>query len=255
MPKKAYIGVGKLTNLIPNSSFETNTGWYGVVYDTSQKKFGNQSCNLQTSTTPKSVTIAPPILGHKYYGRTYVKSSGEISATDNRFELYGGDGLGKNWIFAQYNGNYPDWTMKSSIQTITAINATTFYIRSFALSAKSPCWVDGLMLIDLTACFGTGFEPTKEWCDANIPYFDGQFDFPAARNGVARSIKKMYIGVANKARKVKKAYVGVNGVARPFFTSEQKPVRYGALTYFSTGQVDYSSTATTTYVLFFWRRR
>ena len=32
---------------------------------------------------------------------------------------------------------------------------------------------DGLMLIDLTEAFGSGNEPSKEWCDANINYFDG----------------------------------------------------------------------------------
>lgn len=29
------------------------------------------------------------------------------------------------------------------------------------------------MLIDLTAGFGAGSEPTQEWCDANIPFFEG----------------------------------------------------------------------------------
>ena len=29
------------------------------------------------------------------------------------------------------------------------------------------------MVIDLTEAFGEGNEPTKEWCDTNIPYFDG----------------------------------------------------------------------------------
>ena len=34
-------------------------------------------------------------------------------------------------------------------------------------------WFDGIMLIDLTATFGAGCEPTKTWCDANIPFFTG----------------------------------------------------------------------------------
>ena len=28
-------------------------------------------------------------------------------------------------------------------------------------------------VIDLTESFGAGNEPSKEWCDANIDYFDG----------------------------------------------------------------------------------
>lgn len=34
-------------------------------------------------------------------------------------------------------------------------------------------YVDGAMLIDLTASYGAGNEPSKEWCDSNIPYFSG----------------------------------------------------------------------------------
>jgi hypothetical protein len=34
-------------------------------------------------------------------------------------------------------------------------------------------WFDGMMLIDLTATFGAGKEPTAAWCDENIPYFVG----------------------------------------------------------------------------------
>jgi hypothetical protein len=34
-------------------------------------------------------------------------------------------------------------------------------------------WFDGMMLIDLTATFGAGKEPTAAWCDVNIPYFVG----------------------------------------------------------------------------------
>jgi hypothetical protein len=46
-------------------------------------------------------------------------------------------------------------------------------------------WYDGLMIIDLTEAFGEGNEPTKAWCDANIPYFSGtkDFDFPNSGYG------------------------------------------------------------------------
>ena len=32
---------------------------------------------------------------------------------------------------------------------------------------------DGLVVIDLTATFGSGNEPDKDWCDRHIDYFDG----------------------------------------------------------------------------------
>ena len=34
-------------------------------------------------------------------------------------------------------------------------------------------YIDDAMLIDLTAAFGTGNEPTQEWCNTNIEYFAG----------------------------------------------------------------------------------
>jgi hypothetical protein len=45
-------------------------------------------------------------------------------------------------------------------------------------------WFDGFMLIDLTATFGSGKEPTAAWCDANIPYFIGTKDIEINDNSV-----------------------------------------------------------------------
>lgn len=43
-------------------------------------------------------------------------------------------------------------------------------------------WYDGVMIIDLTAACGAGNEPSQEWCDANIPYFNGSYtlDIPVS---------------------------------------------------------------------------
>ena len=35
-------------------------------------------------------------------------------------------------------------------------------------------WFDGAMIIDLTATFGAGNEPSQDWCDKNISYFVGE---------------------------------------------------------------------------------
>jgi hypothetical protein len=37
-------------------------------------------------------------------------------------------------------------------------------------------WFDGTMLIDLTASFGVGNEPSQEWCDQYISYFLGTYE-------------------------------------------------------------------------------
>lgn len=61
------------------------------------------------------------------------------------------------------------------------INRSTFTNGEYPLRVDYDCagnsgamWFDGIMLIDLTEAFGLGFEPTKAWCDENIPYFTGE---------------------------------------------------------------------------------
>lgn len=51
------------------------------------------------------------------------------------------------------------------------------------MASNTIAYIDDAMLIDLTAAFGTGNEPTQEWCDTNIEYFSGnktiQYEAPA----------------------------------------------------------------------------
>lgn len=164
-----------ITNLIPNGSFETTANWSGVTRSTAQAFFGGYSSQLGGSgTIINTVTpTAQPILNHIYYGRHYVKTNGNVTYGDARFELYAGDGAGLNFVFGYNGGNHPTWQMESNRIKLMALNGTNYIIRSFTVNASSTVWTDGLMLIDLTAGFGAGSEPTKEWCDANIPYFEG----------------------------------------------------------------------------------
>ena len=41
------------------------------------------------------------------------------------------------------------------------------------VNATTNSYVDEVMIVDLTETFGAGNEPTKEWCDENINYFEG----------------------------------------------------------------------------------
>lgn len=41
------------------------------------------------------------------------------------------------------------------------------------MDSNTIAYIDDAMLIDLTAAFGAGNEPTQEWCDTNIEYFSG----------------------------------------------------------------------------------
>lgn len=165
-----------LKNIIDDSSFENNL-WNDSNYSTIEKLYGSRSLYFQTGTTiVANIVIDRPIVGHKYYGRRYMKTTGNNTPADCRFEVYGGDGDGLNWIYAWNQGDYPDWGFDSAIHEITSVNydeTIRTIIRCFNVNTSADTWIDGLMLIDLTESFGVGKEPTKEWCDVNIPYFSG----------------------------------------------------------------------------------
>lgn len=167
----------RIKNIVPNASFEKDAEWMFVNYDSSVSFIGSRSARLEATTAMQSsYTTIIPIIGHKYYGREYIKSSGEIGAADNRFEWWGGDGAGLNFVFSRNDGDFPNWTMLSSVIPIDAVNSGSFVVRSFVVDAKNTCWVDGLMIVDLTETFGAGDEPSKEWCDKNIPFFEGEYE-------------------------------------------------------------------------------
>lgn len=162
-----------LKNIVPNPSFEQDSSWIGILYDTSEKLIGSRSSRLE-GTTVTQASVISPIVGHKYYGRSYIKSSGTIGAADDRFEWFAGDGYGLNFVFAHNNGNYPNWTMRSSIISVDTVNGQNYSVRNFVVAAKNTCWTDGLMIVDLTEAFGAGKEPNQQWCDENVPFFDGK---------------------------------------------------------------------------------
>ena len=135
------------------------------------------------------------------------------------------------------------WTMVSAVNTRSTFTSGNYNFRIDFDNGKKAgnMWFDGLMLIDLTACFGAGNEPDVTWCDANIPYFTDRVEikveYPVS-SGVARKVKNIYIGVDGVARRVKKAYIGVEGVARCFWSGnsiEIKKIGSGAMSSGYTG--------------------
>lgn len=180
-----------LNNLIPNGSFESNAQWSGITYDSSVSLFGSRSQLLPAggvyvSTCPMSA----PIVGHVYYGRHYKKTDGNNQPADCRFEWYGGDGVGLNFVFGLNNGDHPEWTLESSVLRIDAVNASSFVCRSFVVNGTANLWNDGMMIVDLTAGFGSGNEPNKEWCDANIPFFtDSVYEYSWSTTGLRQTGK------------------------------------------------------------------
>lgn len=168
----------KATNIVKNGSFETDETWNNTgegIFDNSLSYVGDRSFRMIGTSMLQQKGITP-IAGRKYYGRTVLKSDGIVSMLDGRFELWGGDGLGKLLTFARNMGDFKNWTVKSSIQSMEQVLVSNFTLRNFTVNANKPVWCDGLIIIDLTETFGAGNEPDLAWCDAHIPYFDGTRD-------------------------------------------------------------------------------
>lgn len=164
-----------MKNLVSDASFETTNTWSTWSTDaivTDNSLFGTRCLKL-TGDQLASVPVETPIIGHKYYAREYIKTDGEVTVGDGRFEVHGGDGVGLNWVYGWNRGNYPGWTMQSAIHKIEAVNASSYVMRTFKVGGSGTAYIDGVMLIDLTAAFGDGYEPDQEWCDKYIPFFDG----------------------------------------------------------------------------------
>lgn len=170
-----------ITNLITNGSFENgSTGWVleNAAITNEKKISGNSSLNLKANVSPsmskQTLIIHTPKLNHKYYARLNFLSSSTFTTPDSRFEWYFSDDNGTLKFF-QKDIPTNNWIILSSVSELSSASYLdeTWYIRNFTVNATTDSFVDDLIIIDLTEAFGAGNEPSKEWCDLNISYFEG----------------------------------------------------------------------------------
>lgn len=198
-----------LTNLLNYGSFE-NEGWTAganctLTYDTSIKKYGNYSLKV-TSTAGSSTesyfsTNNPTMVaGHIYYARCEM------------YQTVAGASSGMQCYWPQAEPNMGSSTYDSSkintwqIQSFRAVRSNWSGAQNFRFDVegiKSPNFVylDGAMLIDLTATFGSGSEPSKEWCDVNIPFFMGSGSIDAGGVYIINPVGSATMTLPDKLRK------------------------------------------------------
>ncbi|MCI8545536.1 MAG: hypothetical protein HFH09_04855 [Bacilli bacterium] len=164
------------TNLVKNSGFEKTTDWSlsnaNIVSNLS--KSGNSSLQYQVGgISMSSQNVAAPTPSHVYYGSVEFLSTSTFSTADDRFEIYQSDTENGTMVFARKSNRTVEWMKLSSIQGLQTPNSGSWKIRNFLVNATETAYVDDVFIIDLTEIYGAGNEPTKQWCDANIHYFDG----------------------------------------------------------------------------------
>lgn len=117
-----------------------------------------------------------PIGGHKYYGSVEYKVEGtSMTWADNRFEWYHYDSTdGRVTFFGCPETTNFGWVKQSAVVTANSTMLSGYYsIRLFTVNATAQWRARNPLIVDLTEMFGAGNEPTKEWCDEHIDYFNG----------------------------------------------------------------------------------
>lgn len=170
-----------ITNMAQNGSFE-NTGWNtstNVVYDSSIKKYGNYSLKITGTTSTREVynsatTTMALDNTHKYYVRYEIYHTGAPGTVGFYFpiaEPYFFEGV------ALSTAN--KWNIISNVNTRSDFSSTSsasYRVDYNNNNSAGVVYFDGLMVVDLTETFGAGNEKSKEWCDTNIPFFEGTKD-------------------------------------------------------------------------------
>lgn len=164
-----------LTNLLTYGNFE-GQGWTGpVAYDTAHVRYGSYACRIDGNTGSPEMCIyhsggAPMVQGHVYYGRWEVYHEGAQGSMGMYFPeaepaFFEGHSLGSagQWNLVSGRNVRSNWSSGTQTVRIDYNNG----------NAATSVWIDGAVLVDLTAAFGAGSEPDKAWCDANIPFFEG----------------------------------------------------------------------------------
>lgn len=181
----------KITNLIINGSFENDfDNWsYGEGYYNPEISniayHGSKGAKLisdneidysRASSMVKQILKDNPQLNHKYYAFSFYKSSKNYTSNDNRFEWYSYGSESCRMIFGRKNIASEDWVKTSTISTpkeeCLKLSNINWAIRNFIRKSTNDVYIDSMVLIDLTNDFGEDNEPTLDWLDKHISYFD-----------------------------------------------------------------------------------
>lgn len=173
----------KLVNLVTNGSFENGTtGWVNVTpemsVDTTISVHGD-SC-LKCVGADKTYrwchsNVFTVTQGHILYSSVMAKNNDSKTA----WGLYvnNNEKQSVNLNVGQVGSTHDTFTKVSKILTVPelevyTINMLLYGEQSTANSSLVSYW-DNVLCVDLTDCFGAGNEPSQDWCDKHISWFEG----------------------------------------------------------------------------------
>lgn len=176
----------KLTNLVKNGSFEKGEeGWMSFSSNPSLSisseffKYGHYSVkNYNGPITSGAYTgEIQAIANHKYYvsvwsydqsSSCYTGFSWKYNNTDNWKDLKANADKKLNyWYKSSLLTLAPDYSKLTGKVVLAGIGSD---------ESNIGCYGDNVLVIDLTETFGAGKEPSQEWCDNNIKWFEGTIE-------------------------------------------------------------------------------
>lgn len=182
----------RLVNLVTNGSFETGdfTGWESVrdtqTVGSDLCVYGQNSCKFSGNLGAYSWTycklLEPYHPKHIYYQQAYYKT--DVATSWGMFTTASGsaDGTMSHNVSVVHNSVVPNENFKmislyttapSDANSVDGLVANMLIYGCGSTASGGTTYWDGVTVIDLTDCFGSGNEPTKEWCDEHISWFEG----------------------------------------------------------------------------------
>ena len=180
-------GTGILSNMIEDGNFANTTWWgaYNVAYSVSSNTgdvYANGASKAYPQLTRDYMLVVP---NHVYYIRADMKYDwsdptppphpGEISFHTTDWATF---------LNVQYDAsNAGTWQTLSTLgtysTTIGNFNLALPYDTNTTYGYQNlHVYFKNVMFVDLTEGYDYGNEPTKAWCDANLPYFQGTYTIP-----------------------------------------------------------------------------
>lgn len=166
------------SNLIINGDFSDGlTGWNGATLGVNE---GISTATTQYGGISQSIQNPISCRNHVLYGSAWFKSD-----SVSNYLAFMNDQSDQGFVNHSGSNNY------EFLSLIRTISSTTTSIYCKTQDARTGGWtqcrVKNMVVIDLTAMFGAGKEPTKAWCDANFAYNSVTFKAGSKRFSFSKS--------------------------------------------------------------------
>lgn len=188
-----------LTNLASNGTFTSNAYWQQE--GTANFSYANNRLGFYSLYKINNGYSSSRLYQQLYFlqNSKFYYSISHLAASNSSFRTFiGSEAEG----YLDTAGSKPDvWTKASNIyETGNSSVTKNLYVGSSATPGS--VFLTNMMVVNLTASFGRGYEPDRKWIDENIEYFDGTVSYirhEQVESGESITIKlSPFSGYANR---------------------------------------------------------